>query len=98
MSTRVAALILIIYGLIGITGYWWAPYSPYATGTGIPFSGASRAHLFGCDILGRDVFSRVVCGTRDVLFLSLTSTFIALVLGGTMVSPAGSSAAGRTSC
>jgi peptide/nickel transport system permease protein len=82
MSARLAGLLLLVYLLIGITGSWWAPYSPYTTGTGIPFSGASSSHLFGCDILGRDVFSRVVCGTRDVLFLSLTSTFIALVIGG----------------
>ena len=82
MGARLAALLLIVYVLIAITGSLWAPYSPFQTGAGIPFSGSSSSHLFGCDILGRDVFSRVVYGTRDVLFLSLTSTFIALVIGG----------------
>jgi peptide/nickel transport system permease protein len=82
MSARLAALVLVVYVAIAITGTLWAPYGPSQTGTGIPFSGSSSSHLFGCDILGRDVFSRVVIGTRSVLFLALTSTFISLVLGG----------------
>ncbi len=82
MSARLAALLLIAYVLIALTGPLWAPYDPYEAGTGLPFSGASSSHLFGTDILGRDVFSRVVYGTRDVLYLALTSTFIATVIGG----------------
>jgi peptide/nickel transport system permease protein len=82
MSARLAALLLIAYVLIALTGPLWTPYDPYEAGTGLPFSGASSSHLFGTDILGRDVFSRVVYGTRDVLYLALTSTFIATVIGG----------------
>jgi peptide/nickel transport system permease protein len=82
MSARLAALLLIVYVLIALTGPLWTPYDPFQTSTGLPFSGSSGAHLFGTDILGRDVFSRVVYGTRDVLYLALTSTFLALVLGG----------------
>jgi peptide/nickel transport system permease protein len=82
LSARLAALLLIAYLLIALTGPLWTPYDPYETGAGLPFSGASSSHLFGTDILGRDVFSRVVYGTRDVLFLALTSTFIATVVGG----------------
>jgi peptide/nickel transport system permease protein len=82
MSARLAALLLLAYVLIALTGPWWTPYDPFAAGTGLPYSGASGSHLFGTDILGRDVFSRVVVGTRDVLYLSLTSTFVATVIGG----------------
>ena len=82
MSARLAALLLIAYVLIALTCPLWAPYDPYEAGTGLPFSGASSSHLFGTDILGRDVFSRVVYGTREVLYLALTSTFIATVIGG----------------
>jgi peptide/nickel transport system permease protein len=81
-SARIAALLLVAYVVIAITGPLWAPYDPYQAGVGMPFSPASGAHLFGTDILGRDVFSRVVYGTRDVLFLALTSTFVSLVVGG----------------
>ena len=82
MSARCAAFVLLTYLVIALTGPLWVPYDPFATGTGLPFSGASTSHLFGTDILGRDVFSRVVYGTRDVLYLALTSTFIATVIGG----------------
>jgi peptide/nickel transport system permease protein len=81
LSARLAGLVLLLYVLVALTGPLWEPYSPFEPGS-VPFGGASGAHLFGTDILGRDVFSRVVDGTRDVLFLSLTSTFIALVCGG----------------
>ena len=82
MSARIAALMLLAYVLIAVTGPLWTPYDPFQAGTGLPFSSASGSHLFGTDILGRDVFTRVVYGTRDVLYLSLTSTFIATVIGG----------------
>lgn len=82
LSARLAALLLIAYVVIAVTGPLWAPYDPYQTSTGLPFSGSSASHLFGTDILGRDVFSRIVYGTRDDLYLALTSTFIALVIGG----------------
>lgn len=81
LGARIGAVILLIFVFVALTGPLWAPYSPYET-TGLPFSGASSAHWFGTDVLGRDVFSRVVYGTRPVLYLSLTSTLIALVLGG----------------
>src|SRR5439155_1278228 len=73
MSSRLAALLLLAYLLIALTGSLWTPYDPFEAGTGLPYSGASGSHLFGTDILGRDVFSRVVYGTRDVLYLALTS-------------------------
>jgi peptide/nickel transport system permease protein len=82
MSARIAALILLAYILIAVTGPLWTPYDPFQAGTGPPYSSASSSHWFGTDILGRDVFSRVVYGTRDVLYLALTSTFIATVIGG----------------
>ena len=81
-SARIAALVLFGYFVIALTAPLWVPYDPFAAGTGLPYSGSSTSHLFGTDILGRDVFSRVAYGTRDVLYLSLTSTFIATVIGG----------------
>jgi peptide/nickel transport system permease protein len=81
LSARLAALLLIAYVMIALTGPLWTPYDPFQI-TGLPFSGSSGSHLFGTDMLGRDVFSRVVYGTRDDLYLAFTSTFLALVFGG----------------
>jgi peptide/nickel transport system permease protein len=80
----IGSLVLILFLLIALTGSLWAPYPPNKVGTGPPFSPISSEHLFGTDQLGRDVFSRVVNGARVVLFLSLTSTLVAMVVGGAL--------------
>jgi peptide/nickel transport system permease protein len=41
----------------------------------------SAAHWFGTDNLGRDVFSRVILGVRDVLSLAGVGTLLAVSLG-----------------
>ncbi len=78
----VGSAILAVYVLVALTARFWAPYSYSQIGTGIPLSPPTVQHLFGVDQLGRDVFSRVVLGADKELFLALTSTFIAMVLGG----------------
>lgn len=42
----------------------------------------SAEHIFGCDELGRDLFFRVLWGTRLSLFIGLAAILIATVIGG----------------
>jgi len=84
MSLRIGSIILLVHFVIAATGPAWAPYGPSQIGTGPPLSGMSWAHPFGTDQLGRDVFSRVVYGGRIVILLSLSGTFLGLVIGATM--------------
>jgi len=45
-------------------------------------NGPSWAHLFGTDAIGRDVFSRVIHGTRISLSVSVLAVATGLVVGG----------------
>ena len=78
----VGGAILAVYVLVALTARFWAPYSYEEIGTGTPLSPPALDHLFGVDQLGRDVFSRVALGTDKELLLAMTSTFIAMALGG----------------
>jgi peptide/nickel transport system permease protein len=80
-SFRIGALILLFHLLVAATGPFWAPYGYGEMRTGIPLSGMSWQHPFGVDQLGRDIFSRVVHGGHVVILLSISGTFLGLVLG-----------------
>ncbi len=78
--------------LIGIALFapWLAPYDPSA-GNLLdrlmpPFwqEGGSSQYLLGTDVLGRDILSRLLYGTRISLAVSLISIAIAAVIGSTL--------------
>jgi peptide/nickel transport system permease protein len=81
VSFRLGAIILLVHIVFAATGPLWAPYGATQIGTGPPLSGMSWAHPFGVDQLGRDVFSRAVHGAHIVIILSLSGTFLGLVIG-----------------
>lgn len=71
-----------------------SPYSPYfqfpngLTVVGAPL-GFSWQHLLGTDPLGRDLFSRLLYGTRTTLSIALASNVVAAAIGVTFGSLAG---------
>src|SRR5207244_13493163 len=70
-----------------------APYGPkegnlLLVATGKP-PGPSWHHLFGVDLLGRDVFSRILYGARDSLLVGIVSVSIGLSIGLVLGSIAG---------
>ena len=63
----IGAAILLWWIVCALFGKTIAPYNP-VTGSLTAFNDPpSGAHWFGTDSLGRDVFSRVIVGARDIL-------------------------------
>ncbi len=58
-----------------------APYDPIAINVRERLAAPSAAHLFGTDDFGRDIFSRVVWGSRLAVRLGTLSVLVSLVGG-----------------
>ena len=63
--------------LIALLAPWIAPYAPDAVDVANRLQPPSGAHWLGTDVLGRDVFSRLLHGAR----LSLLAGFTVVILG-----------------
>ncbi len=75
---------VLILLIVAILSPWIAPYPQHATGTTsikdklIP---PGRGHFFGTDELGRDVFTRVLYGTRISFKVGVLAIGLALLIG-----------------
>jgi peptide/nickel transport system permease protein len=58
-----------------------APHSPTAQQLLATNSPPSAAHWFGTDQLGRDVLSRVIVGSREILLIAVAATILGTILG-----------------
>ncbi len=77
----VGLFITVFWLLCALFGRWIAPHDPLAQDLLHKLQGPTAAHWFGTDDLGRDVLSRVVVGTRVILFIALGATILGSVLG-----------------
>ncbi|MBV9918666.1 MAG: ABC transporter permease [Solirubrobacterales bacterium] len=73
--------ILGIWIICAIFGKLIAPNDPLLTDPIAALKAPSSAHLFGTDLLGRDVLSRVIVGARDILIVAPLATLLGTVLG-----------------
>ena len=77
-------LIVFMFLLIAIAGPWIAPYSAFDPFPGQKQQPPSMEHPFGTDNLSRDVFSRVIIGSRDLIALAGLGTLLAVSMGTTL--------------
>jgi peptide/nickel transport system permease protein len=82
---------VIILALIMTAAFapWIAPYDPIKTDMVNSLQQPSREFLLGTDILGRDVLSRIIHGTRVSLLVGVVATSIAALFGMSMGLAAG---------
>lgn len=78
----VCLLVLAVFVFVMIFADWIVPYD-----YGIKLNGEARLlkpcaeHIFGCDSMGRDMFSRMVHGTRTSLSMGIGTTLVVVVSG-----------------
>jgi peptide/nickel transport system permease protein len=77
----VGLILVLIVVFCGIFGPWITPFDPLKINVPDKFQAPSLTHLMGTDNLGRDVFSRVIAGSRIALTIGISTIAIALVLG-----------------
>lgn len=80
---RIGLIILIIVLGAIIASPWIRRYDPLATGTDDLLVAPSKAHWFGTDNFGRDVWSRVLTGGSDAIVVATQAVLTAALLGVT---------------
>jgi peptide/nickel transport system permease protein len=80
----IGAAILLWWIVCALFGNAFAPYNPVAGTLTVFNNPPSGAHWFGTDSLGRDVFSRVIVGAREILIVTPLATLLGTVLGTTI--------------
>jgi peptide/nickel transport system permease protein len=82
--TAIGTTITAIFLLVALLGPSITPYGENQMITLDARQPPSSFHWFGTDNLGRDVFSRVILGAREVLILSGSGTLLAVIAGATL--------------
>ena len=81
-KTAMLGLCLLIFVLcIAIFADVITPYENAISQSANRLDGPSAAHIFGTDELGRDLFARIVHGSRYSLLIGVSTSVLALVIG-----------------
>lgn len=73
--------VLLFWVFCAIAGPTLAPFDPYVDNVLATFTPPDSVHWFGTDQLGRDVFSRVIVGARDILTVAPLATVLGVSVG-----------------
>ncbi|TIV30220.1 MAG: ABC transporter permease, partial [Mesorhizobium sp.] len=73
--------IVLFWISCALFGEHFVPYDPLATDIINALAPPSSEHWFGTDQIGRDVYSRVIVGSRDILTVAPLATLLATVAG-----------------
>jgi ABC-type dipeptide/oligopeptide/nickel transport system permease subunit len=79
-----AGLLLTVIVFAALLAPWIAPYDPYFTDLTKVMRPPDAEHWFGTDNTGRDIFSRVIYGTRNTLMLGLVGVIVGGFIGGVL--------------
>lgn len=89
-SAMIGLVLLILLVGMALFADVIVPYSKCVEQVGSErLQGPSSAHIFGTDEFGRDLFARVVHGSRYSLFIGVATSLMALVIGAVLGASAG---------
>jgi peptide/nickel transport system permease protein len=77
----IGAAILLWWIVCAVFGKAFSPYDPVAGNLTAFNQPPSAVHWLGTDSLGRDVFSRVIVGSRGIMLVASLATLLGTVLG-----------------
>ena len=77
----IGGLIFLVMVFTAVLADWIAPYDPLVNDYAAMMSPPSMKHLMGTDAHGRDVFSRIIFGSRTALLVGFCSSFFGTSLG-----------------
>jgi len=80
-AAAIGTTIVLLFLFLAIFGPQLVPFDASEQLLTARRQAPSSSHLFGTDHLGRDVFSRVVVGSRDILLLAGLGTAMAVLVG-----------------
>lgn len=80
-SVVVSGTILILLILLALFAPWVAPYDPFKVNPVQRLKPPSWLHLMGTDEVGRDLFSRLIFGSRYFLLICIVTASISASIG-----------------
>lgn len=77
----ISLIFLVILVIISLTASWIVPYDPAEQDLSKVMLSPGAEHWFGTDELGRDIFSRVLMGTKTAIKAGVFAMLIPLFIG-----------------
>lgn len=80
-SAQIGGSVVLLLLIGALFGPWIVPYDPFHVDAINRLQPPGWQHFFGTDELGRDIFSRIVYGSRYFVLISITAAAIAISVG-----------------
>jgi peptide/nickel transport system permease protein len=77
----IGLLIILVYAACALGARWISPFDPEAIDFGAMLTRPGGEHWFGTDQYGRDVFSRIIYGSRTALAVGILSAIAGCTIG-----------------
>ena len=82
-------LMILLYVVCALGATWIAPFDPESIDFAAMLGAPNAEHLFGTDQYGRDVFSRIVYGSRTALAVGILSSVFGCTVGAVIGAASG---------